>query len=444
MSFLRLSGRHRISAWLQRWGPLLPILMAEFIVMLGFGALLPVLPLFVQEQGIDAAMLGIIIAGWPIAKLIFEPLGGWWADRHSRKPQMVLGLAIIGLSSVAMLFFTSAAALFMLRFAAGGAAGIYDSAARGTIVDATDEDERGEAFGFYGAFQMGGFVIGPAVGAFAAALVGGFAFPFILTGALGLVAAAVLAVFLRSDPHVVEDERFEHHPEVEPPKADIGFGATSMPHVVPRDEPEAAAQAPLRALMNRVLVAAVIIGFGMQLSFGTYEVVWSIYLIDLGASIEWVGLTFVLFAVPSMIISPIAGRLVDRRGPLRYIGAASLVIIVSGALYAIASEPILPSIVVPIEATATAILATALFTLVALGSPQGRSSTAQGMYGASGTIALIIASVMAGALWEQNSTWPFWFFVVGMAVCLALGLLVLYGLHWRRSPQLANEAAGGS
>jgi DHA1 family multidrug resistance protein-like MFS transporter len=443
MSLLRRAGRDHISAWLGRWGPLLPILMAEFIVMLGFGALLPVLPLFVQEQGIDAAMLGIIIAGWPIGKLIFEPIGGWWADRGSRKPQMVLGLVLIGISSVAMLFFTTVVALFLLRFAAGAAAGIYDSAARGTLVDATDDDERGEAFGFYGAFQMGGFVIGPAVGAFAAALVGGFAFPFILTGALGLVAAAVLAVFLESDPHVVEDERFEHHPEVEPPKTDLGFGANTTPHIVPRDEPETVVQAPLRALLNRVLVAAVVVGFGMQLSFGTYEVVWSIYLIDLGASIEWVGLTFMLFAVPSMIISPIAGRLVDRRGPMRYIIGASLVVIVSGSLYAIASEPILPSIVVPMEATATAILSTALFTLVALGSPQGRTSTAQGIYGATGTIALIIASVAAGALWEQQSSWPFWFFVGGMAVCLALGLLIFYGLRWRRSALLAGEAAGG-
>ncbi len=401
--------------------------------MLGFGALLPILPLFVQEQGIDAAMLGIIIAGWPIAKLLVEPVAGWWADRHSRKPQMVLGLAIIGVSSVAMLFFTTALALFLLRCAAGAAAGMYDAAARGMIVDATDEDERGEAFGFYGAFQMGGFVIGPAIGAFGSALIGGFAFPFVLTGSLGLVAAGVLFVFLPGKPHVVEDERFEHHPEVEPPKTDVPFAATSTPHVVPGTAPRV--QAPLRELFNRTLIAAIFIGFGMQLSFGVYEVVWSIYLIDLGANIEWVGLTFMLFALPAMIISPIAGRLVDRRGPIRYVIGSGLVILVAGSLYALASEPILPSIVVPIEAAATAVLATALFTMVAIGSPAGRASTAQGIYGASGTIALIIASVVAGALFAENSAWPFWFFVAGMAICLGIGLIIYFGARTRMSPE---------
>ena len=140
--------------------------------------------------------------------------------------------------------------------------------------------------------------------------------------------------------------------------------------------------------------------------------VWSIYLIDLGASIEWVGFTFVLFGIPSMIVSPIAGRLVDRHGPMRFIVVAALVVIVSGdplrhrdgAASCHRSSS-------PIEATATAVLVTALFTLVAFGTPQGRSSTAQGIYGASGTIALIVASIAAGALWEQHAAWPFWFFV---------------------------------
>jgi len=441
MSTTRPRGLRRISAWLERWGPLLPVLVAEFIVMLGFGALLPILPLFVTEQDIDPALLGVIIAGWPIAKLIFEPLAGWWADRHSRKPQMVLGLAVIGLASVGMLFLTSAVALFLLRFASGAAAGAYESAARGTIVDGTDPDERGEAFGFYAAFQMGGFVFGPAIGAFGTAILGGFTFPFLLTGVLGLVAAAVLAVFMPRHPHVMEDERFEDHPEVESVPSEVAFGAMTTPVLVPGPEPEPRVQAPLSALLNRVLLAALIIGFGMQLSFGVYEVIWSIYLIDLGASIEWIGVTFVLFALPSMIVSPIAGRLMDRRGPIRFVIAGGLAIIVSGALYAVASEPILPSVVVPVEATATAILATALFTMVALGTPVGRASTAQGIYGATGTIALIVASIVAGALWERQSSLPFWFFVAGMAVCLVLGLLVYFGLRPRTTPEPLAEAA---
>jgi DHA1 family multidrug resistance protein-like MFS transporter len=216
----------RVSAWLRRWGPLLPVFGAELIVMIGFGALLPVLPLFVQEQGIDAAQLGLIVAAWPLAKLISEPIFGWWADRHRRKPQMVVGLIVLAIASVLPLFLSSFAALFMLRFISGAATGLYDPAARGMVVEATDADERGEAFGYYGAFQVGGFAFGPAIGAFGTALFGGYGFPFVFTFVATLAAAAVVAVYVSERPHVVESDQFEHHPEAKPLPAGVPFSAS--------------------------------------------------------------------------------------------------------------------------------------------------------------------------------------------------------------------------
>ena len=66
----------RIRAWLDRWGDVVPLLLAEFIVWLGFGALLPVLPLYFTEQGVDLALLGLVIAAWPAARLVGEPVFG--------------------------------------------------------------------------------------------------------------------------------------------------------------------------------------------------------------------------------------------------------------------------------------------------------------------------------------------------------------------------------
>jgi MFS family permease len=140
-----------------------------------------------------------------------------------------------------------------------------------------------------------------------------------------------------------------------------------------------------------------------------------------------VGVTFVLFAVPEMIVGPIAGRLVDRKGPIRFVIASSALIILSGVIYAGATEPVLPSLVVPIESIATAAITPALFAMVARGSPPGRSSTAQGLYGGVTTLALVIASVVAGALFDANMAYPFWFFVIGMAVCLVVGLVIYRG-----------------
>ena len=77
------------------------------------------------------------------------------------------------------------------------------------IVDATDEDERGEAFGFYGAFQVGGFAVGPVIGAFGIAFFGGYAFPFFFTGLLAVMGALVIVRFVPRYPKTEHPDRVE-------------------------------------------------------------------------------------------------------------------------------------------------------------------------------------------------------------------------------------------
>src|ERR687887_2804941 len=97
------------TAWLARWGSVLPLLAAELIIWLGFGALLPIMPLYFTEHGVDVRALGIVIAAWPAARLIGEPIFGWVADRTSRVPLMVVGAALAGIFEFLPLVFVGAA-----------------------------------------------------------------------------------------------------------------------------------------------------------------------------------------------------------------------------------------------------------------------------------------------------------------------------------------------
>ena len=413
----------RAERWVHRWRLLLPVLLAEFVVLLGFGALLPVLPLYVADHGIDVPTYGLITAAWAIAKLFSEPLFGYLADRTGRhKLLMVSGLILLAVFMLLPLIFTSAAALFVLRLLAGASAGMYDPAARGVIVDSTDEGERGEAFGLYTAFQMGGFLVGPVLGAIGAAFGGGFGFPFVLTGVLTFGAALMLSVTIPRR-HAVRvaggnAQALDHGPDVGAPSS-----APAPRPAVADAEPAA----PLSGLLNAPFLSAVVIYFGVSLSFGVYEVTWTLYMLHLGASLAWVGATFSIFGVGVVIASPIAGRVVDRVGAFRFAVIGSAAIAVSGMLYVLSTEPVFPSFVVPFEAVAEGFVVPALFALVAQGTPNGRSSTAQGIFGAAGTVALIVASLSAGILFEHDPTWPFLFFIVGLIATLALGLLIYLG-----------------
>ena len=189
----------RVRAWLDRWGPILPLLIAEFIVWLGFGGLLPVLPLYFNEQGIDLATLGLVIAAWPAARLITEPIFGWIADHTARVPLMVIGLVVGGVFGALPLVWTGPVAFLLLRAGAGLGAAIYDPAARGFLTDATPPDRRGEAFGLYGAAQMGGLLLGPSIGAFGAGQFGGIAFVFVFSAIAAVVAAVAIALRVREE-----------------------------------------------------------------------------------------------------------------------------------------------------------------------------------------------------------------------------------------------------
>src|SRR5436305_8200530 len=124
----------RLAGWLARWGNILPLLAAEFIVWIGFGALLPIMPLYFTEHGVDLRLLGIVIAAWPIARLVGEAIFGWVADRTGRRVLlMVVGLAVSAIALGMPLFLTSPLEFVVLRALAGLATAVYDPAARGYL-----------------------------------------------------------------------------------------------------------------------------------------------------------------------------------------------------------------------------------------------------------------------------------------------------------------------
>ena len=395
--------------------PILPVLVAEAILWLGFGALLPVLPIYLTEQGIDTATLGWIVAAWPAARLLGEPLFGWLADRGDKRMLMLIGLVATSAVVPMPLLFTGAPAFLLARALAGLATAAYDPAARGYIMDATAPDERGAAFGLYSSAQMGGLLLGPAFGGIGAALGGGYAFPFVFCSAALVASAALLAgtVLHRPAPQHVPPAREEGAP--------TGDDAPS-------------------SLWNRLLVTAIVINIGSYFSSGTYEVMWSLWMTRLGADLGLVGLTFAAFGLGVLLLAPLAGRWVDRQGPLLYIVLGSLGAALAGVLYSLLEDPVLVVPVVIFEGFSFALLGPALFAVVARGTPPGRSSTTQGVFGAAGTLGTIVASVIAGVLFAIDIHLPFYTFSAVMVVTLVLGLAFGGRALAHLSPPRAAEA----
>ena len=412
----------RARTWLVRWRPVVPLFLAEFVVWLGFGAFLPVLPLYLTSRGIDLATLGLIVAAWPAARLVAEPVFGWIADRTARKPLMVAALLANAVLIPLPLVVSGSLAFVVLRALDGLATAAYDPAARGFLVDSTPAKRHGEAFGLYGAAQMAGLLFGPAIGIVGASIVGNVAFVFWLASGASAVASLVIAVAVREGPRtrVATGIPVEGVTELQGSPRGATAEATQT-----LDEPVDAGRrrAPAR-LRNRLLVAAIVLNAGGAFAQGTYEVIWSLFLTSLGASLDLVGATFATFAIPILIFSPLAGRYVDRRGGLLFIVVGALSTIFAGVCYTVIQNPLLALPLILIESTGFAIMFPALYAVVAAGSPAGRSSTAQGLFGASGTVGFIVASLAAGQLATVDIRLPFWMFIGVSLVSLAIGLLI--------------------
>jgi MFS family permease len=415
-----------LASWTARWSGILPLLVAEFVVWLGFGALLPVMPLYFREHGVDLATLGIVIAAWPAARLVGEPIFGWLADRVPRVPLMVAGNVGAGIFQFLPLVFVGPVPFIVLRALQGFSTAVYDPAARGYITDATPPERRGEAFGLYGAAQMGGLLFGPAIGGLGSAWFGGIGFVFVFGAISSFIAAFAIGWRVSESPGSGRQP------------AGASFDATEFPGHPPLihgDLPEHAGAGEGVAdgtgrprvgfgLANRLLVAAIVINIGGNFAAGTYDVVWSIFLDGLGAGLELIGLTFAMFGLPILILSPYFGRRVDRGGLIWLVVLGGLAPAAMGIVYPLIADPVFAVPLILVEATGFAMLNPALYAMVAAGSPPGRSSTAQGLYGAAGTVGFVVASLISGALAEMDIRLPFYVFSAVMFASLVLGLAV--------------------
>ena len=161
--------------------------------LVGFGIVLPILPLYAERFDASPAVIGLLVASFSLAQFVFSPIWGRVSDRVGRKPVLVLSLAGTAVGSL----LTGLAGSLWLLFAArilDGISGASVSVAQAAVTDLAPPEQRPRLLGLLGAAFGLGFVAGPAIGALAA--LGGPHVPFLVAAGLAAVNAVVAAVRL--------------------------------------------------------------------------------------------------------------------------------------------------------------------------------------------------------------------------------------------------------
>lgn len=156
--------------------------------LVGFGIVLPILPLYAERFGASPMTVGALVASFSIAQLLFAPLWGRLSDRVGRKPVLILSLVGTAVGSL----LTGLAGSLVLLFAGrvvDGISGASVSVAQAAVADVAAPEERARLLGLLGAAFGLGFVAGPAIGGLAA--LAGPEVPFLIAAAIAAVNAVV-------------------------------------------------------------------------------------------------------------------------------------------------------------------------------------------------------------------------------------------------------------
>src|SRR5260370_32905388 len=142
-----------------RRGSLSVIFLTVMLDLLGFGIVIPILPLYAKDLHASYFQTGVLLAIYSVMQLFFAPIWGRLSDRAGRRP--VLLISILG-SCGSPLGYALAPSFWWLVVARGfaGVCGANITAAQAYIADVTDESRRDAGMGMLGAAMGLGLIVG--------------------------------------------------------------------------------------------------------------------------------------------------------------------------------------------------------------------------------------------------------------------------------------------
>jgi len=136
--------------------------LTVFIDLIGFGIIIPLMPLYAKEFGATGLEVGLLLTSYSLMQFFFAPMWGRLSDKIGRRPVLLISLATSAIGYTIWGFSHSLAMLFLSRIVAGfGNANL--AVAQAYIADVTPPEYRSQGMGMIGAAFGLGFVLGPAI-----------------------------------------------------------------------------------------------------------------------------------------------------------------------------------------------------------------------------------------------------------------------------------------
>jgi len=248
-----------------------------FVDMIGYGIVIPTVPIYSKKLGATEAEIGLLFASYSLALLLTLIPFGLVVDRYGRKILIVLGMFFLTLSSILYAFSYSLSQLTLSRIIQGISASCTWAAALPLAADATARTKKG--------LEMSSVAIATGLGAIMGPIIGGMGTihtPFFICGILAF------ALCLLSIRYLEE---------------------MSYPKTYDNLKDKLA-----RISVKRGIQAACIASVSLYFALGMLEALFPLYMHLHHYHRIWVGLLFSIFGIFYVLIQPIVGAWSDRIG----------------------------------------------------------------------------------------------------------------------------------
>jgi multidrug resistance protein len=389
------------------------LIAVNFVDMIGFMIVLPLLPFYALKLHASAETIGRLIASFSIAQLLAAPVWGRLSDRYGRRPALLIGLSASAAAYVVFGVATSVWLLFLSRLvqgAGGGTTGV----AQAYVADTVEPGDRARALGWLSAATSAGVMVGPAIGSFAAHF--GQAAP-------GLIAAALCLINVFFAWKWLPESR----------KEAAGSAGVRKPVWHP-------AWLALRHPGTPIGRLLWIYGVGM-LAFASMTSVLALYLgAEFGIDEKTIGYIFLYVGVLSFVMrSALLGPIVDRIGETWAMRIGTVLLVLGLALYPLPRDIWTLAAVIPLVPIGTALLFPATTSLMSRYSDPAELGTTMGVAQTFAGLARVMAPLLATVAFQRlGHGWPF--YIAGGYVAL-VGIMAF---QVRVHPRVAKAAAEGA
>ena len=252
-----------------------------FFVMVGFGVVIPVLPVYVRSFGVGYIEVGAVVSAFALMRLVASPFCGWLINHGGERTILSIGIGIVAVSSGLVGIAETYLQVLLLRGAGGIGSAMFSISAMTLLLGSTAPALRGRALGFFqGGFLIGGMA-GPAIGGLLAAI--SLQAPFFFYAATLAVAGLVGLVLLQPKTLKLVDD-------------------STVPHI------------PFRVVVrDRRFIAACLANLAQGWSStGVRSAIIPVFVVEvLHRPASWTGIAFAVAAVAQTLALAPAGKFVD-------------------------------------------------------------------------------------------------------------------------------------